>query len=122
MGSFTPYIPEVLCLSETRFTTENSQNITGFNSYHVVRERETASGGISVFVEDCYESTLIENLSFSNATIEICTVEIFLENKPLILIGIYRPHSDSVENFNSLLMDILNDTRLRNKTCILMGI
>ena len=35
--------------------------------------------------------------------------------------GIYRPHSDTIENFNTHFSDFLKNRLLRNKFCIIMG-
>ena len=63
----------------------------------------------------------IRLFSFSNQTIEICTVEIKLNASIFILIGIYRPHSDTVQNFTSCLNDFLNTPEFSNRTIIIFG-
>ena len=114
-------LPSILCLTETRFSHNNIENIPGYESFHTVRNSETPAGGISLFVSNEICSKKIETLSFSNNTIEICTVDINFNDVSITIIGVYRPHSDTVLNFNSCFSEILNNNILRNKFCIILG-
>ena len=60
-------------------------------------------------------------LSFCNDTIEVCTVETCIGDMSILIIGIYRPHSDSIDNFNDALSILLNNNLVKNKFCVLMG-
>ena len=122
LGIFSPdFMPSVLCLSETRFSCNQSTNISGYDSYHTTRNSENPSGGISIFVSKSLTSYMVENLSYSNQTIEVCTVNIRVASTDIFLIGVYRPHSDTVINFTSHLVNFLQDRQLKNKLCIIMG-
>ena len=113
--------PSIFCLTETRFTSSMLHNISGYDAFHTIRNSDTPAGGVSLYVNDIYNATKIESLSYSNSTIEICTTEIKFERQHIIVMGIYRPHSDSIDNFNTHFSDILNNRLLRNKFCIIMG-
>ena len=103
---FSPnYLPSIFCISETRFSSTRADNIPGYQSFHTIRNSETPAGGVSIYVEENISARRISNLSFSNDTIEICSVEIKISNHVITLLGIYRPHSDTTENFNSLFLD-----------------
>ena len=114
-------LPSVFCLTETHFTPYTLQNISGYDSFHTLRYTDTASGGISIFVNDNLNGKKIDSLSYSNETIEICAVEFNFGKQNVIILGIHRPHSDSIENFTGLFSDILNSKLLKNNFCIVMG-
>ena len=111
----------ILCLTETRFSIDRTENISGYNGFHSVRISDTTSGGVSIFASCELQSNLVEALSYCNATIEVCTIEVKIGNQLFYLIGIYRPHSDTVFNFNLALSEFLNNSILNNKVCVLMG-
>ena len=80
------------------------------------------SGGVSIFVHSTLNSSFIPILSVVNETIESCSVEIIVNSKPCILIGIYRPHSDSITNFISAFENLLFSSNLISDTiCIIAG-
>ena len=113
--------PTVLCITETRFSSHRTDDISGYQSFHTIRNSATPAGGVSIYVANNISARKILNLSFCNDTIEICTVEIKFLNHIIILLGIYRPHSNTIENFNSSFIDLLNNQYLRNKFCIITG-
>ena len=112
-------MPDILCLSETWFSRNITSEIPGYSGYHVTRDGR--SGGISLFTKKKFDSRFLRDLSYSSPTIEVCTVEISIQQSVFVIIGIYRPHSDSINNFNFHLDSFLNNSLLRNKTCILLG-
>ena len=114
-------LPSIFCLTETRFSADRIGNIPGYDSFNTVRNSETPAGGISLFVSNQIDVRKIESLSYSSTTIEICTIEIKIGDGTISIIGIYRPHSDSVLNFNTCFSEILNNNILRNKFCVIMG-
>ena len=121
-GTFSKECPPcVLNLTETRFSAENCVSIGGYNAHHVTRNRETPSGGVSIYVASNINSSKIESLSYVNNTIEVCTVKIDFNSSHLILIGVYRPHSDTISNFSDHLNIFLNSPLLSNKKCVLLG-
>ena len=120
-ASFDPnFIPEILVLTETWFTDNNIQNIPGYNSYHTLRIGRS-SGGVSIYVKDSFISSKIVELCISNLSIELCAVEVVIGGESWCLLGIYRPHSDSPENFTYMIEQILQNNKLRNKNCIILG-
>ena len=100
-------LPEIIILTETWFKIETIQNIDGYTSYHTVRDLGR-SGGVSIFVKNSIESTQIDELCISNSTIEICTIKFKINNVTDILYAIYRPHSDTIDNFILSLNEILD--------------
>ena len=112
--------PDIVSICETWFHGDTTQNIDGYVGHHVTRET-TRSGGVSVYMKQHISSKLVQDLSFVNQTIEICTVHVEIHSLDLFLLSIYRPHHDSVENFIQCLEGILRSDILRNKSCILVG-
>ena len=112
--------PDILCLTETWFQDGVTEDISEYISYHTIRD-SGRSGGVSIFIKSNFNSKLISQFSFSNIDIEVCTIEVILNNKPVILIGIYRPHSGTIFNFNNVLNSILDNNTIRGKLCILLG-
>ena len=98
----------------------NTEDIDGFHDHHTCR-LGSRSGGRSIYVKNCWNSEPIDDLCISNETIEISTVRITLGNEGFYVLGIYRPHFDSICNFLCVLADILSSDKLRNKICTVLG-
>ena len=113
--------PEIFIFSETWFSNDFLIEIPNYNCYHSIRDSSRRSGGVSAFIKNSIKSQKIDDLSLSTCTIETCTVEIFLNSSKYVLISVYRPHSDSIENFTRALREILEDSRIRHKNCIVLG-
>ena len=111
--------PDVFILTETWFTPNYQDNILGYNSFHTIREHR--SGGVSVFIAENFQSTLIERLSYANENIEVCCVEANFFSEQYILIGIYRPVLGNLDLFLSELNSVLNDNRVGNKNIVIAG-
>ena len=113
-------LPDCLNFNETWFDENSQVEIDGYRSYHVVRSTGR-SGGVSVFVRDKYFSKFISRFSLSNETIESCCIEVLVDGQVFAILAIYRPHSDSIDNFTRSLDDILSDSFFQNKVCVVMG-
>ena len=50
-------------------------------------------------------------------TIESCVVKVSCEDYSAVIVGIYSPHSDSIDNFTDSIINLLNDGKLRNCPC-----
>ena len=112
--------PDVIILSETWYTDDFQANIDNYEAHHIVRS-DRQSGGISVYVDDSIRSRRIDELSFANLNIEVCTVQLLLDAETIFVIGIYRPHIGTIEAFSSELEIILQNSLIRNKKCITAG-
>ena len=112
-------MPNILCLTETWFSPETISSIPGYKGCHVTRDGR--SGGVSAYVKECISSRQLDDFSYANLKIEVCTIEICVNQSVFIIIVIYRPHSDSIVNFNSHLSNFLENPFFTGKTCILLG-
>ena len=113
-------IPNILHFSETWFNERNVEEIQGFTSYHTFRINRR-SGGSSIYVKNELSSRKVETLCISNLDIEVCTIEVKIENDAFIILGLYRPQSGTIENFSSIIESIITDPLVRNKFCICLG-
>ena len=123
-NSFLPIIeksdPHIVILSETWFKDEFQSPITNFNDYHTVRS-DRQSGGVSVYVKDTLLSRKVPELSYVNSDIEICTVEIKVNGELILIIGIYRPHSGTVDAFSGELERVFQNPLFRATRCCVAG-
>ena len=78
------------------------------------------SGGVSVYVAEHISTRAIPQFTFVDQTIEICTVELSLNNQKTNIVGIYRPHGGTVDNFTCSLGSILSGA-VKDKSTILTG-
>ena len=120
MFHFEISFPDVLILSETWFKDDLQDELPSYNGYHTVRSGRR-SGGVSVYARQTHGSHIISDLSFANENIEVCTVDVRLYDRKVIVIGIYRPHSGSVEGFIDQINIVLGSRELQNRNCILAG-
>ena len=113
-------LPDVIVLTETRFN-ENSQHsfLDGYESFHTFR-RHRGGGGVSVYVGESIQATKLRHLSLCTETIESCVV-MLRDVVDVVIFGIYRLHTDTIENFNSKLQDMLQDVAVSKKQIILTG-
>ena len=111
--------PDIFSISETWFSGDQTVDVSGYQSFHITRDGR--SGGVSTFVKDQYDAVFVDELSYANSTIEVCTVDIKAGNFSCTVIAIYRPHSDTIKNFCDHLSVFLNHPHFRNKTCVLLG-
>lgn len=115
-------LPDIIVLSET-WLKENSANtavIKGYTPVHCHRKIQN-SGGVSIYVKNSLDFRPLPHLTHSNSTIESLSIEISINNKLITVIGIYRPHSDTIENFQAALNNILQDDALSNKSVCVTG-
>ena len=115
----TSKLPKILVLTETWFNVIGEE-LEGFHGYRTIRT-SNRGGGVSIYVNRDMSSKLIQNLSLCNSTIEVCTVQIIGNGFNIFVLGIYRPHSDSVENFSDCLGNILESPILRGKHLVILG-
>ena len=116
--------PNIIALTETWMSQRNSAvcEIPGYRSCHTFRSNR-AGGGASVFIAGDVDFRKIENMSICNETIETCAVELpgVEGDKSLIVLTVYRPHTDSVVSFTDFLIQVLHSEVLHGKKVVLIG-
>ena len=122
-----------LVLTETWNHKDNVNfcNILNYSGIHTYRTSPLPlhggiGGGVSIFADSSkHNIAKIDDLSFCNNTIETCVAKVSskISNNvdDLIVIAVYRPHTDTIDNFNIALNNILCNTILCNKTVIIAG-
>ena len=109
----------------------NLCKIDNFSVVHTYRDlpdrttRGTVGGGVSVFTNSSmYGIQKVELLSKCNMTIETCVARIYRKDDISMehfIVGVYRPHTDTADNFTDALQEILTNNLLQNKTVIIAG-
>ena len=117
---FHENLPAALVLTETWFNINNEADINNYQSFHTVRSVR-ASGGVSIFIHESLKAFKIDSCCYVTNEIEVCSVEIRVNSEKIYLIGIYRPHSGTIDRFLLELEAIFNLPALRNKRCFLAG-
>ena len=112
-------LPDVLVLTETWFELDSLKYIPGYRGYHEVREG-VRSGGVSVYVAEHISASVLPQFTYVDSMIEVCTVQLSLNNSITNIVGIYRPHGDTIVNFINSLESILNGA-LNDNSTILLG-
>ena len=112
--------PQIIVLTETWFSEDNKFEINGYNGYHTVRS-DRRSGGVSVYVSKSLESQILSEITFIYNYIEICSVKIKLGSEYWYLLGIYRPHSGTPDEFLQCLSEILDIPEIHNKKVLITG-
>ena len=116
------YPPHIIALSETwlKDSTQHLYNLEGYEAYHTCRtDRE--HGGVSIYISTDLHAEPIQQYTFANEDIEMCTIKLKLPSNYIFSV-IYRPHSKhvAVEEFAHTLHDILSqDLFMRNNTILL---
>ena len=115
-------VPDIIVLTET-WLGEHGGNFGmpyGFTAHHTIRAGRRG-GGVTVLCSDKLKAKRMSDLCTADDTIESCIVEIVGIEFSLVILAIYRPHSDSIINFNNRLIDLLNHHSLRNKNVVIVG-
>ena len=118
------YSPNIIAFSETWLTTNDRDHckIDGYNSYHITRE-DKIHGGVSIFVQNQYNSEFIEKLSYISEHIEICTISLNINNSLYNIACIYRPHSklEKIKEFRREISPLLKSNQFKRSNTILIG-
>ena len=116
--------PDILVFTETWLNPNNkdSININGYYSYNIVRENRDR-GGVSIYVRQNIDSTILDKFSYVNEDFEICTIATEINNKNHIISAIYRPNSkhEKVDEFRTKITAILNTNTFKRTNVILTG-
>ena len=112
-------MPDVFIFTETWHDLDTLVSIPGYRDVHTIRHGR--SGGVSIFVKGMLSSSLIDEFSFANTSIEICTIKITNSNQHVYLSGVYRPFSDNIDNFNSAIENIISNNMFASSPSVFAG-
>ena len=112
--------PDSFIFSETWLGENEPVIIPDYTGFHTIRNHGR-SGGVSIFVRNSLNAEKINELSYANDTIEICTVKIANGTSHVFICALYRPHSGTIEHFSDAVENILASRILGNSSVILSG-
>ena len=115
-------IPNFIIMTETwnSHDTLNFCVLEGYLGNHTYRSN-SRGGGVSVFCRNSFNVESLHELSVCNATIETCAVRIFIPGGYLVILGVYRPHTDSINNFTLYLESVLNHHLVKSAKLVLLA-
>ena len=118
----TKFKHDIIILTETWARSNTSQlcTIPGYNAYHCYRPSRNG-GGVSIFIKENLISEPM-NLNISTNIIECLGVKVKgIDNNWVKILGVYRPQSGLITDFNEKLESILNEFSFCNNSSILAG-
>ena len=110
----------IIALSETWLNENNCDRygMNGYNAEHNCRPNR-GGGGVSLYIKDCIEYTLRDELCFQNETLETLFIEInkeqFNKQQDIIIGVIYRPPDTDINEFNDCIMQCLTQIKAEKK-------
>ena len=118
----------IIALAETWLTSDSEHlcNLPGYK-YHGNFRKNRVGGGVGFLVRSMVAFKAREDLDLFNDHIETTFIEIpysciDLNTRTRALVGvIYRPPGANLDSFLTSLVALLNQLRVENKTCYLMG-
>lgn len=116
--------PSFIVLTETWNKPEfsNSYSLDNYFANHSYRSRSGGrGGGVSLYVKRCYKYVKLEELSSCGDNIETCVVRVDLLGGTVCIIGVYRPHLGTNENFISALDSILESQIVKNSKLVIIA-
>ena len=116
--------PTVMFFSETWLNDDDKDTMifNGYHSFHVVRENRL-HGGVSVFVKDNIDAELIEEFSYVNSEIEICSVRINIQGESYLICALYRPRfkHEHIKEFRKEIAPLLRNKLFKKSKCVITG-
>ena len=109
-------------MTET-WNTESNVDLCFLENYQVQHTywNNLRGGGVSIFCLNGFNHEKISCLSICNDTVESCALKIKFNNSYLVILGIYRPHSDTIENFTEVLYNFLHNSIIRNADSVMVA-
>ena len=117
----------IVAVSETWLTPLNAELhcLSGYSPINLYRDKRRG-GGVSLFVKESLHYITRKDLNVFNADIEAVFIEIdkkLISTKKNIVVGcVYRPPDHSVATFQTLLVILLNLSKVNIKIAICLGI
>ena len=110
--------PQIIILTETWFSPTTCMNITGYKGYHCTRSGLNERGGVSIFVLETLNLSIVHYSSKLSADLE--HVRVILKpnsenRKKIEIVGIYRPpYRPLLDDFFNSLESIMNKLGVNN--------
>ena len=112
---------DILVLTETWSSRANVGCIAGYNGYHSYRT-DRVGGGVSVYVRETLNSSVIGDLTVNRDVIETCSVKVYNGSNFLYIIGVYRPPGDAgLDDFNRTFVSLLENSIIMRSNVFVLG-
>jgi len=102
--------PDIVVLTETWFSPSYTDELYGYRAHHVYR-KDRRGGGVSVFVRENYECSLLPQFSYVGDNLEVCSCVLSVGRKRLVVHGIYRPPDRAMCMFSDEMSNIMSNAR-----------
>ena len=116
--------PDIIAISESFLDSNSVDNtyLSGYQGFHSIRGINKR-GGVSIFIKNNIAADIIEEFSFINNEIEICTVNIHVGDRKYVISCIYRPRykHHNITQFGEQLKPMLQHRTFKNSSSILLG-
>ena len=105
---------DVIGFSETRLDCDLSSlyQIPGYNLY--TKNRNRHGGGVALFVSNIYQSSMSNDFSYLDSSIESVSANVKIIDKTILVICVYRPPSGNINDFLDKLTELLTLTSNAN--------
>ena len=119
-----PKPPDIIAVTETwlKESTQHLYQLDGYVSHHIYRTTRE-HGGVTFFINNDYHAELIQDFTFVNDDLEICTIKLKSTTPNYVISVIYRPNSKhiAVQEFTNIFNDILSQDLFKTNNTILLG-
>ena len=112
-------VPDIPILYETWYIHDSPRELTGYLGPNVTRPNGRG-GGLSIFVRETINSYICSEI-YNSISIETVSITVRYSNSYLVILGCYKPHSGTNEEFVTDLTRSFNNHSLMNKKNILFG-
>ena len=100
---------DIMCFTESWLTPESKDSVyfESYSAYHSLRPGGRRGGGISVYVRETFNVTVLEQCTVSSEHIESLFIEVCIGTSKFILGVVYRCPSSSHAVFTEKLCEII---------------
>ena len=116
--------PSFIVLTETwnKPDLSNLYTLDNFIGAHSYRMRSSGrGGGVSIYVKQGFKFTKLEELTYCNENIETCVVSVEFRGGSVCIIGVYRPHISTNENFIAALDLLLENEIIKSSKLVIIA-
>lgn len=113
----------IIVITETWMDNEDDWTDFEWNNYdcfHTIRAGRRG-GGVTVLTDRALGCSRLVNLCLVNDAVETCAVSFKLNNIYYAIVGVYRPPSSSISDFNHFFFNNINQRIISNSNSVILG-
>ena len=113
----------IIGLTETWLSSDVNlpYGVSGYD-FIVNNRRDRIGGGVALYISQCFEFTVLDDLTISDNVLESLFIELSIPQAKNVIIGIvYRPPNTNTGDFLICLADLLKQPVFVNKQSFIMG-